>query len=66
MVAECFALIKSMMNLETPSIATGIRALTKRNAIPLATTVGAASHTSRSTGGTLRKAARAFIPRGLA
>ncbi len=57
MAATCFALIKSMIDLEMASIATGIRALVMRSAMPPATTFGAASHTRRSTGGTLRSAA---------
>src|SRR3984885_5460412 len=58
MVTVCLAPIRSRIICVTPRIASGMSALTKRSAIPLATTLGAASHIRRSTGGTLRKAAR--------
>jgi hypothetical protein len=54
----CFDSRMLMIDFVTPRIARGIRALTRRNAIPVPTTFGAASHTNRSTGGTLRKAAK--------
>src|ERR1700722_12224430 len=58
MAPECFVLIKSRINLDMASIASGMSALTNRRAILLPTTFGAASHTRRNTGGTLRNAAR--------
>src|SRR5579863_4672457 len=57
-VPACFVLIRSIINLVIASTATGISTLTKRSAMPPETTAGAASHTRRSTGGTLRNAAK--------
>jgi hypothetical protein len=47
-----------MIHFEMASAASGVSALTTRNANPAATTLGAAFHTSRSTGGTFLKAVK--------